>query len=160
MQYHTAYRWQGQAADGFASIDPRPQLPVGSPHDIDRYCPEHLLVVAAETCLANYVMLIAEMSGLQVKAYQSTAEGELEKYDVGLYRFKRVLIRPELTVDPASESLGNRVLEKAQRSCRVARSLSCPIDIYIVCLSGLAFWVRNRPTCPPAVAASLVRRSD
>lgn len=129
MQYQTAYEWLGRAADGNISINERSLLAVGIPTDLDRYCPEHLLVVAVETCLANYVLLIADMSKLLVKAYRSSTEGELEKDDRGLYRFKRILIRPELTVDLASESLARRVLEKAHKSCLVARSLSCPVVI-------------------------------
>lgn len=129
MQYQTAYQWQGKAADGVISVEGHTDLPVGTPHDSDRYSPEHLLVATAEICLANYVLLIAEMSRLQVKEYRSSAEGELEREEKGGYRFKRILIRPELTVSGASESLAKRVLEKAHRACLIARSLNCPVDI-------------------------------
>jgi organic hydroperoxide reductase OsmC/OhrA len=129
MQYQTAYQWQGKAADGEIAIDGRAPLAVGTPHDADRYSPEHLLVATAEICLANYVLLIAGMSKLDVTAYRSSAEGELERDDKGGYRFKRILIRPELTVSAGAEALARRVLEKAHRSCLVARSLSCPVDI-------------------------------
>lgn len=63
-------------------------------------------------------------------AYRSSAYGklELEREDRGGYKFKRILIRPELTVGGESESLAGRVLEKAHRSCLVARSLNCPVD--------------------------------
>lgn len=129
MHYQTTYQWQGKAADGEISIEHHKALPVGTPHDLDRYSPEHLLVAAAEICLANYVLLIAGMSKLAVTAYRSSAEGELERDDKGGYRFKRILIRPELTVSEESESLAHRVLDKAHRSCLIARSLNCPVDI-------------------------------
>jgi organic hydroperoxide reductase OsmC/OhrA len=129
MHYQTAYRWTGSAGAGEISIEGPPLLPVGSPHSPERYSPEHLLVVAAETCLANYVLLIAGRSKLSVKAYRSTAEGELEQEDKAGYRFKRIVIRPELTVDAGSEALALRVLEKSHKACLIARSLSCPVDM-------------------------------
>lgn len=129
MHYQTSYVWQGQKADGAISIGGHDVLPVGTPHDADRYSPEHLLLIAAETCLANYVLLIASMSGLEVKAYRSSAEAELERDSSGLFRFKQIMIRPQLTVDAASETAANRVLDKAHRSCLVARSLDCEVGM-------------------------------
>lgn len=129
MQYHTAYEWQGNAADGTTTIESHHPLPVGTPHDLDRYSPEHLLVVAAETCLANYVLLIAELSKLTVSTYRSQALGDLEQDEERLYRFKRILIRPEVTFQGATESLARKIVEKAHRMCLIARSINCPVDI-------------------------------
>jgi len=129
MHYQTAYKWQGKEADGLLSVLGHADLPAGTPHDSDRYSPEHLLVAAAEICLANYVTLIAGMSKLEIKAYRSSAEGELEREPKAGYRFKRIVIRPELTVSDGAEALAGRVLEKAHRACLIARSLNCPVDI-------------------------------
>ena len=98
MQYETRYEWQGEAAKGTLSITGRKDLPVGTPHDGNRYSPEHLLLAAAEICLANYVQLIAEKARLEIRDYCSSAEGELEFVPKRGYRFKRILIRPVLTV--------------------------------------------------------------
>jgi len=129
MEYQTAYRWTGSAEAGEITIEGPPTLPVGSPHSPERYSPEHLLVVAAETCLANYVLLMAGLSNLQIKGYQSTARGELEQEDKAGYRFKRIVIRPALAVDEGLESRARRVLEKSHKACLIARSLSCPVDM-------------------------------
>jgi organic hydroperoxide reductase OsmC/OhrA len=86
-------------------------------------------VVAAETCLANYVLLIAQMSKLEIKAYRSTSEGELVKDGKAGYRFQRILIRPELTVEAGKEPQAERVLKKAHGLCLIARSLNCPVDM-------------------------------
>jgi organic hydroperoxide reductase OsmC/OhrA len=129
MHYTTAYAWQGKAADGVVSIEGHDGLPAGTPHDTDRFSPEHLLVATAEICLANYVLLIADRSKLKVNAYSSTAEGELEFEQSAGYRFKRIVIRPQLGVEAGAESLAQRVVEKAHKACLVARSLSCPVDI-------------------------------
>jgi organic hydroperoxide reductase OsmC/OhrA len=129
LQYQTAYQWTGESAAGDITIEGTAPLRVGTPHDAGRYSPEHLLVVAAETCLANYVLLIAEMSKLAVKGYRSTSEGELIKEAKVGYRFKRILIRPELTVEAGKEAQAKRVLEKAHHLCLIARSLNCPVDM-------------------------------
>jgi len=129
MHYQTRYAWQGAAAQGLLSIDAQRELSAGTPHDPDRYCPEHLLVAAAEICLANYVLLIAGMSKLAIRDYRSQAEGELEREEKAGYRFRRIVIRPELTVDAGAEALAAKVLEKAHRACLIARSLRCPVDI-------------------------------
>jgi organic hydroperoxide reductase OsmC/OhrA len=129
LNYQTAYEWTGEAEAGEIRIEGPPPLPVGSPHDSSRYSPEHLIVVAAETCLANYVLVIADRSGLAVRGYRSTAEGKLVKEEKVLYRFDRIVIRPELTVDTGSESKAERVLQKAHQLCLVARSLSCRVEM-------------------------------
>ena len=129
MTYSTSYRWQSQTADGVLSIAEREDLPVGGPHDKGRYCPEHLLLAAAEICLANYVKLIAERSKLEILDYRSSAEGELEFVPKQGYRFKRISIRPALKVPAGSETLAARVVEKSHRACLIARSLNCPVDI-------------------------------
>jgi organic hydroperoxide reductase OsmC/OhrA len=129
MQYETSYHWEGEAAHGVMSIAGREGLPVGTPHDIERYCPEHLLLAAAEICLANYVKLIAEKSKLEIRDYRSTAVGELEFVPKEGFRFKRIVIRPVLTVADGSEALAERVVDKSHRACLIARSLNCPVDI-------------------------------
>jgi organic hydroperoxide reductase OsmC/OhrA len=129
MNYQTTYQWQAEAADGVIYIEGHAELLVGRPHDLDRYCPEHLLVAAAETCLANYVIMIASMSNLEVKDYRSSAEGELEHNSKAGYRFKRIIIRPELTIAGTSQALAEQILEKAHNACLIAHSLNCPVDI-------------------------------
>jgi len=129
LHYHTAYQWTGEAAAGEIRIDGSLLLPVGSPHDTGRYSPEHLLVVAAETCLANYVLLLAGLSRIEVKDYNSTAEGELMQENRAGYRFKRIVIRPSVTVAAGNEAQAERVLQKAHKLCLVARSLNCPVDM-------------------------------
>lgn len=129
LNYATAYTWTGEGEKGEIRIGDLPVLPIGSPHSEDRFCPEHILVVAAEACLANYMLLISSMSGLDIKAYSSTAEGELIKVDSTGYRFKRIVIRPVVTVETGKESTAERILKKSHDLCMVARSLNCPVDV-------------------------------
>ena len=49
MHYTTCFHWLGTDSDGQIAIKRRPDMPTGSPHTDGRYCPEHMLVAAAET---------------------------------------------------------------------------------------------------------------
>jgi len=136
MQYQTAYEWQGASSNGSLIIESRHPLAVGTPHDTERYCPEHLLVATAETCLANYVLLIAKHSRLEITHYESTAEGELEQYEGRKFRFKQISIKPRLTVVDTDDSLANKVVEKAHNACLIARSLNFPVNIEVEVILG------------------------
>ena len=129
MNYQTSYQWQGQASEGNIRIDLHELLPVGTPHDPDRFCPEHILVAAAETCLANYVLLIGKHSRLEIKQYESTAEGKLEQADDRKFQFKRIVIRPKITVVDTNNTLATKVLEKSHKACLIARSLNFPVEM-------------------------------
>ena len=72
---------------------------------------------------------IASMSKLEVTDYRSSAEGELEHNGKTGYRFKRIVIRPELTISGTSQALAEQILEKAHKACLIAHSLNCPVDI-------------------------------
>ena len=129
LNYHTAYEWAGSGEEGEVRIGDLPVLNIGSPHNADRYCPEQMLVVAAESCLANYVLLISSKSKLDVKAYRSTAEGEVVEEGGSGYRFKRITIRPTLVVEEGKEGMAERIVQKAHDLCMVARALNCPVEM-------------------------------
>ena len=129
MQYETGYSWTGTEMAGDINIAGHPALPVGSPHDAERFCPEHLLVATVEACLANYILLFARLSSLEIRTYHSSATGELEHMDRGGYRFRRIVVHPVLRVPGTSAALAERIIEKAHNSCLIARSLVCAVEI-------------------------------
>ena len=129
MEYLTRYRWTREGAAGSVDIDGHDALPVGGPHDRGRFSPEHLLVSAAEICLANYVVLMAERAKLEINSYDSEALGQLEFEKGAGYRFSTIAIRPRLSVPAGSSALARRVVDKAHRACLIARSLTCPVRI-------------------------------
>lgn len=129
MIYTTSYHWSGQAELGTIGAEGRSDLPLASPHVGDRYNPELFLVMAVESCLANSLFAVAGMSQLEIRSYESAAEGELELEKGKGYRFKRVTIRPVLTVEAGKEERATRLLEKAHAICLVSRSLNCPVEV-------------------------------
>jgi organic hydroperoxide reductase OsmC/OhrA len=129
MRYETSYQWSGKGADGTMNIPGSTALPMGGPDVAGRYSPEHFLAAAAETCLANTFFVIAGLSRLEIEAYRSSTEGELEFTKGEGYRFKRILIRPVVTLAEDALARAQRALEKAHKACLIARSLNCPVEM-------------------------------
>ncbi len=129
MRYETSYRWSGEGDRGETTVPEHAPLPVGGPEGEDHYSAEHLLVAAAEICLANTFFFLAERSGLEVSSYESTAEGELEYVPKEGFRFKKIVLRPAIAVRAEDRERAERFLEKAHQACLIARSLSTPVEV-------------------------------
>ena len=88
------------------------------------WTPEHFLVGAVTSCFISTFAAIAEMSKLEFVSLRLEAKGVLEKGEGG-YRFTEILLYPELTIHAAHDrERALRLIEKAERGCLVARSLS------------------------------------
>ena len=89
------------------------------------WTPEHLLLAALSTCYVATLRAVADASKLQFHSLELAVEGTIEKQEGG-FRFTRVLLRPVVTIvkEDDRERMG-RVLEKAERTCLIARSLNC-----------------------------------
>jgi hypothetical protein len=88
-------------------------------------------MVALVVTAAFNAVLIARKSKLGIHAYRSESEAELERDENGIFRFKHILIRPRLRVDPDAGRLAHKVVQKAHRLCLVANSLRCPVEIEV-----------------------------
>jgi peroxiredoxin-like protein len=89
------------------------------------WTPEHFLVGAVASCFISTFAAIAEMSKLEVVSLRVGAKGVLEKVEGGGYRFTEVVLYPELTIAQESDrERAQRLIEKAERGCLIARSLS------------------------------------
>ena len=128
MNYHTSYTWNGEAVQGALAAENLDDLAVGGAGETGRWDPEHMLVAAVETCLANSFLIVAGFSKMPVEAYTSSAEGVLLKEKQG-YRFERIIVRPVVTVTEDQMRKVERIMEKAHDVCLITRSLSCPVDV-------------------------------
>jgi peroxiredoxin-like protein len=91
------------------------------------WTPEHFLVAAVAGCFVSTFAAMAEMSKLELQSFEVSATGSLEKIEGGL-RFNRMIIRPEVVVyRDADRARALRLLEKAEHSCLIARSLRSEI---------------------------------
>jgi len=91
------------------------------------WTPEHFLLAAVGSCYVATFRGVAEASKLEFQAIEVTVEGLIEKRD-GSLRFTKIFLRPEATIYRAEDQdRALRVVEKAERVCLVARSLSSEI---------------------------------
>jgi peroxiredoxin-like protein len=92
-----------------------------------RWTPEHFLVAAVASCFVSTFSGIAEKSRLEVASFNLDAEGLLGNED-GIWRFREIKLRPVVAILKEEDRDGAvRLLEKAEKSCLIARSLQCKV---------------------------------
>jgi peroxiredoxin-like protein len=95
-----------------------------------RWTPEHFLVAAVASCFVSTFSGIAEKSRLEFASFNLDAEGLLGNED-GIWRFTEIKLRPVVTVMKEEDhDRAIRLLEKAEKSCLIARSLQCRVVLF------------------------------
>jgi peroxiredoxin-like protein len=137
MEAHHEYRIKAFGADGrngvvhaegvlsCISFSAPPEF-LGEP---GRWTPEHFLVAAVASCFVSTFSGIAEKSCLRFVSFNLDAEGVLGNED-GIWRFTEIRLRPVVTVlKEKDRDLAIRLLEKAEKSCLIARSLQFTVTL-------------------------------
>ncbi|MBZ5502887.1 MAG: OsmC family protein [Acidobacteriia bacterium] len=94
-----------------------------------QWTPEHLFVASVASCFISTFSGMADYSKLEFRSLSLEVEGVIEK-DEGGWRFTRVVVRPRLKIAHAQDGeRANRLLQKAEKACLVARSLACPVAL-------------------------------
>jgi len=93
------------------------------------WTPEHFLLAAVSSCFIATFQAVARASKLDFQGIEVAVDGVIEK-EGGSLRFTKITLHPVLILyqDEARE-LGLRLLEKSERLCLVARSLSSTIEL-------------------------------
>ena len=95
-----------------------------------RWTPEHFLVAAVASCFVSTFSGIAEKSRLGFASFNLDAEGVLVNDD-GIWRFTEIKLRPVVTVlKEEDHDRAIRLLEKAEKSCLIARSLQSKVALF------------------------------
>jgi peroxiredoxin-like protein len=95
-----------------------------------RWTPEHFLVAAVASCFVSTFSGIAEKSRLEFASFNLDAEGVLSNEE-GSWRFTGIKLRPVVTVlKEEDRERVIRLLEKAEESCLVARSIQFKITLF------------------------------
>lgn len=114
-----------------AAEDIQPAISFSAPPEFQgeagRWTPEHFLVASVAGCVLSTFSGMAHYSKFNFLSLQVEAEGILGKDEHG-WRFTRMVVRPKLKIasNGADRERANRLLEKAEKTCLVARSLACP----------------------------------
>jgi peroxiredoxin-like protein len=88
------------------------------------WTPEHLLLASVASCYVATFRGMSEKSNLEFNAITVSVEGVIEKRD-GCLCFTKITLRPEAVICREEDlERAGRLLEKAERGCLIARSLS------------------------------------
>jgi organic hydroperoxide reductase OsmC/OhrA len=109
----------------------QPSIPFSAPPEFQgepgRWTPEHLFLASIAGCFVSTFSGIANFSKFEFLSLELELEGKIEK-DEGGWRFTRVHLRPRLKIALVKDrERATRLLEKAEKTCLVARSLTSQI---------------------------------
>src|SRR6266700_2181049 len=142
--YETSLRWTGNTGAGtrhynaysrnheISGAGKAAAIPGASdPHfrgDRSRYNPEELLVASLSAChMLSYLHLCA-VNDIVVTAYEDRASGAMAEAPDGGGHFTAVVLRPNVTIAPGSDSdKALRLHEEAARLCFIASSVRFPV---------------------------------
>lgn len=101
----------------------------------DQWSPETLLMASVASCFILTFRAIARASKLEWLHLDCSSQGTLDRSGKGL-QFTRIVTHVQLTVPVATSSEAcQRALEKAERDCLVANSLSAERELKLEILA-------------------------
>jgi organic hydroperoxide reductase OsmC/OhrA len=131
LQYEIRMARRGPI-DATIEAEPRSAISGGPPPDFGgdatRWSPEHLLVAAAALCFWTTLEWFARRRGVSILGFDCRAEGTVEKTARGL-AFTGVRLRVGATAAPDQVAQLRELMEVAKKSCLVANSLACPVEL-------------------------------
>lgn len=94
-----------------------------------QWTPEHLLIGAAASCFVATLGAIAEFSKFKFLVLTVDVAGTLEKNPEG-WKLAEIQLQPALIVSRDEDrERAERLIEKAEKACIVARSLACRVVV-------------------------------
>jgi peroxiredoxin-like protein len=92
------------------------------------WTPEHFFVAAVVTCFVSTFSGMSDLSRFHFVSLEVEAEGVVEK-DAGGWRFTEIRLSPALRIAREEDrERGARLLEQAERSCLIARSITARVS--------------------------------
>ena len=91
------------------------------------WTPEHFLLISVASCYVATFRAMAEASHLDFRGIEVATEGVIAKDSAGL-RFTKIHVRPIVVLHQEEDrDRAARLMEKAEKHCLIARSLSSQI---------------------------------
>ncbi len=89
--------------------------------------PEDAFMMAVNTCVHMMVIWAAERFKLELLSYQCTIEGNVEEFLDKTSWFKKIVLKPKITVRGGSETLVKRALQLAFEYSTIAQSIKSEV---------------------------------
>jgi peroxiredoxin-like protein len=133
FSYETKVRWVGGKAGVISGPDVS-AMSFGAPAEFGgaghSWTPAHFYVAAADACLMNTFLSVAEASSLSLESYVSEARGTMEWIEGAGFRMTRIEITPTIRVPTeAVVDKAARLIQKAEKLCLVARSMTASVVV-------------------------------
>jgi len=144
-RYAVTVTWTGNTGTGtssyrdyardleISSAQPKPMIPGSSDPlfrgDKTRWNPEEMLIAAVSACHQLWYFHLCAVANIVVTAYVDHATGEMEEDADGAGRFRRIVLRPEITVAPGADLAKAFALHHdAHAKCAMANSVNFPVE--------------------------------
>lgn len=119
--------------DNLDELTIAPPINFGGPGD--QWSPEDLFMASVASCFVLSFRAIARASNLSWDSLSCSSQGTLEKAD-GVLKFTKIVTSVSLIIpDIESTETARRLLAKADKSCLVANSLNCEIQLEILAIT-------------------------
>jgi peroxiredoxin-like protein len=93
------------------------------------WTPEHFFVAAVVTCYVSTFSGMSDVAKFPFVSLEVEAEGVIET-EAGGWKFTEIRLRPALKIACEEDrERGARLLEKAERSCLIARSITALVSL-------------------------------
>ena len=132
--YQTDARWTGGRSGEIRAEGVEPELSFSAPPEFQgeagKWSPEMFFVAAANGCFLTTFVAIAEFSKLELEHVAVSAEARLEKVPGEGLIFTEVVLRPVVKlVREEDRAKAQKILDKAEKSCLVARAMQCEVRV-------------------------------
>jgi len=135
--------------DAVVEAAPRSVIRGGPPPEFGgddaHWSPEQLLVASAALCFWNTLEWFARRRQVFFTGFDCRAEGEVVRTGDGL-AFSRVRLEVVATTSPDQEPALRELMEVAKKSCLVARSLACPVELAVTVMTDAPDGEQSRAT--------------
>lgn len=96
--------------------------------DPARWNPEELLVASLSACHKLWYLHLCAVNGVIVTDYVDHAEGWMPVDGQGVGAFRRVLLRPIVTIAQGDPERARALHDDAHRMCNIANSVNFPVE--------------------------------
>ncbi len=130
--YKTGVSWNGHKRGTIFSAG-KLNVGVATPPEFNGeegfWSPEELLVSSVNSCIMTTFLYYVEKDKIDLRKYESEAEGVLEKLEKG-FMFSKIVIRPVVTVGSNSAAeKARQSMELAEKNCFISNSLKAKVEL-------------------------------
>jgi len=130
--FKTELKWTGFKR-GSVSSPGKLNIGVATPPEFNGedgyWSPEEMLLSAVDSCIMTTFLHYAERKKVELEAYESQAQGVLEKLD-NSFMFSKITVKPKIFVDSKEQGDSvNRLMALAEKNCFISNSIKAEVEV-------------------------------